>query len=81
MSEGAGAGIYMPLSVREVFLISCIALTWIILSSCSDTQTNAYVPQAIIHLEKIIDKESRELLKKEHNNLEVRDSRMRDNQY
>ena len=53
----------MTLRKHEVFVILFIILTCVILSSCANTQTDENSPQATIHLEKIIDKESREPLK------------------
>ena len=53
----------MTLRKHEVFLILWIVLACVILASCADPQTDENVPQATIHIEKIIDKESREPLK------------------
>ena len=53
----------MTLIKHEVFLILFIVLSCAILTSCANPQTDENVPQATIHIEKIIDKESREPLK------------------
>ena len=53
----------MTLRKHEVFLLLFIGLSWVILTSCANTQTDENGPQATIHIEKIIDKESREPLK------------------
>ena len=52
------------MTLRKLIVLSLfIVLSWVILTSCADTQTEENVPQATIHIEKIIDKESREPLK------------------
>ena len=53
----------MYLSKHEVLFIFWVVLSCVILTSCANTQTDENVPQATIHLEKIIDKESQEPLK------------------
>ena len=53
----------MTLRKREGCLFFWIILSCVILTSCANTQTDENVPQATIHIEKIIDKESREPLK------------------
>ena len=53
----------MSFRKRDVCLILWIVLSCAILTSCANTQTDENVPQATIHIEKIIDKESREPLK------------------
>ena len=53
----------MALRKHEVFLFLYIVLTCVIISSCANPQTDENVPQATVHIEKIIDKESGEPLK------------------
>ena len=52
----------MALRKQEVFLFLYIVLTCVIISSCANPQTDENVPQATVHIEKIIDKESGEPL-------------------
>ena len=60
----------MTLRVCDVCLILCIVFSCVILTSCADPQTDENVPQATIHLEKIIDKESQQPL--ENNTITLR---------
>ena len=53
----------MTLRKREGCLFFWIVLSCVIQTSCTDPQMEKNVPQATIHLEKIIYKESREPLK------------------
>ena len=60
----------MTLRKSDVYLIICVVLSCVILTSCGDSQTDENIPQANIHIEKIIDKESR--LPLEYNTITLR---------
>ena len=56
--------VWMTIGMHIFFSILYFALSCITLTSCATTQTTENTPQATIHLEKIIDKETLQPLEK-----------------